>query len=209
MRKIISVFSTIILALTLISCSGNSTALSTGKVENNNYINDWLDIKIEQLDGWTIIPDEQLTEMYSNQSNVVIGLGDSKKKEFEQGSFSGLYPLGLVHSATNASILLGIEKSDAESSKAIDNYISNLKGQLEQLESQGLVYKIQDPKSTNIGEFSCTQIEAMAEYGGNNITQNYYLQPKDGYIFALITTAPSDSGADAINELLNNIKKAQ
>jgi len=207
-KKII-VFSLIILSLTFASCSDSDTSLNTGKMENKNYINNWMDIKIEQPDGWEIIPDEELIELYSNQDNVVVGLGDSKKKQFENGSFSGLYPMGFVHTATNANLLIVIEKSEADPNEAINSYINNLRTQIQKLESQGLYYTLQDSKDATIGGFSCTQIEALAEYSGNKITQNYYLKPKDGYIFALITTSPSDDGSAAINELLDNIKTVQ
>ena len=209
MKNKIFIFFLIILFLTLASCSGSDTSLNTGKIENKNYINNWVDIKIEQLDGWTIIPDDQLVEMYSNQDNVVVGLGNSKKNQFQNGSFSALYPMGLVHTTTNANLLLIIQKSETDPNQAISSYISSLRTQLQQLESQGLFYNLQDSKDATIGEFSCTQIEALAEYSGNKFTQNYYLQYKDGYIFALITTSPSDDGSTAINELLNNIKRAQ
>ncbi len=209
MKKLVSFFSMLILSLSLASCgANNATSFDAGSFDNKSYINNWINIKIQQTNGWVTIPDDQLAQMYSNPSNVIVGLDSSKNKDFEKSQATDLYPIGFINTDTNATLFVAIEKTTLDSSKSLNSYIDKLKTNIKDLESQGLVYTVKDPKDVKIGEFECIQVEASADFNGSKLIQNYYIKAKDKYIFAMITTAPSDKGIEAVNQLINNIKKS-
>ncbi len=184
----------------------NKASFDAGNIENANYINNWLNIKITPTEEWKLLPQDQLEKIYSGAQNTVIGLGNDKKEAFNQKESLGLYPLGYVHTKTNSNILLAFEKlKSSNESESINVYIDSIKSQLKQLEPQGMVYTISEPKNTKIGQLDCTQITATTDFQGKKITQNYYLKSKDGYMFAISTSSASDEGNAAIDKLIANI----
>jgi len=212
LKKLVSFFSLVILSLSLTACgakNSSGTSFNIGKLDNTNYINTWINIKIEQMSGWGVIPGDQLGQMVSDPNNVLVGLDDSKNNDFINGNASAIYPIGFININSNANLIVTIEKASSNSNEAVNKYVDDLKAHLKDLESQGTVFTVQDPKSATIGEFQCTEIVTEADFSDSKLVQNYFLKPKDNYLFVLMTTSPSDNGTNDINDFLNNIKKAQ
>ena len=206
---------TIFLLLIIIaSCNnqGKPKDFDYGRVENNQYINSFFDVKMTVPAGWIIQTKEQMDNLSKVGKELVTGDNSKMKAALKASEINTANLLSVfqyeVGSAVdyNPSLMLIAENiKHAPGIKTGKDYLFQTRKLLEQSQ---LKYDRLDTESTKevINGMEFYKMNAEINYMGLTIKQIYYTTILNGFSFNVILSFINDQQKSELAEALNSMK---
>ena len=160
-----------------------------GKWEDNQYVNDFANIKFNLPAGWEKATDEEIAKLM----NVgVEALNEDQQKLIEESGSNSVYGMTANDPESGASVMILFE--DTTLKVTPEFYLSQVKKQLEDVEA--FYYTVGDITEKDLAGEKYYSMDA--EVSETVVKQSYYAKTINNYVVAIIITTTQEGQIDTI-----------
>ena len=183
--------------LALGGCAGSQAQL--GQWEDNVFTNDWFEITVTIPDGYQVLGADEIQNILGAGQEAIINDGLMTAEELDEAEGNTIYDFYVFDPTETSSLALGYEKLPASVSE--EEYLDSVKINLESLQS--LEYELGQTETVTLGKHE--YMKMTASLNGGAVSQEYYVNRKDGYMGFLIVTCNPET-QNEIQEIIGNIE---
>lgn len=193
MKRIISVFLSVLLSVSFVSCArneSNAPAFSRGRVVNNVYESKFARLRFSPGPSWLFESDDDILNRNGVEND---GLSEDEICK-RLNELDTVYDMIAEHGTSGIKVIVLFENfvnSVERQGITIDDYILKLKTDLETKYSGSAAEVVQKDDETVAGTaYKC--IEVLLKNDAGDVKQVYLVRDIDGFIMSLCITAPAN-----------------
>ena len=193
MKKIISVFLSVLIVASLASCAGEGSdvpVFSRGRVVNNVYESKFAKLRFSPGPSWQFESDDDILNRNGVDED---GLSEDEISK-KLNDLDTVYDMIAEHETSGIKVIILFENflnSVERQGITIDDYILKLKTDLETKYSGSAAEVVQKSDETVAGaDYKCVEVLLKKDTG--DVKQVYLVRYIDGFIMSLCITAPAN-----------------